>query len=96
MIRNQVGLQRMNLSTKTWRLTPLVQPDLPRSQMALDVQGLALYYLAPFGGDAYLAFDQGNQVIFVPNNINFAGRRSGWASTMRIPACGSGRTRPQK
>jgi hypothetical protein len=27
----------------------------------------------PFGGDAYLAFDPGNRVVFVPNNVNFGG-----------------------
>jgi len=114
LVRNQIGLQRMNLATKVWRTTPLVQTRAFSSQTAIDIKGRALYYLSPMGlpvidangmpnqtpylvkvllddsngkqdfitlpwpfqafsGDAYLVFDPGNRVIFVPNNVNFGG-----------------------
>jgi hypothetical protein len=45
----RVGLTRMNLATRTWRTTPVPVLHAPNAQTVIDVQGRALYYLAPFG-----------------------------------------------
>ena len=48
-IRNGVGLERMNLETKTWRVNRLNTLSPHRTQPVLDEVGRAVYLLQPYG-----------------------------------------------
>lgn len=48
-IRNGVGLERMNLETKTWRVNRLNTRSPHRSQPVIDESGRAVYLLQPYG-----------------------------------------------